>query len=245
MPKTINPRWNRDEILLALNLYFDADRGPIASSNPKVTELSLILNKLPFRSNATDPRKYRNPNGVSMKLTHFLAIDPKHNGKGLDGYSKLDEQLFLEFEQKKSELKAICEKITSLVSKDFPGLTGSLEVEETEFVAKEGEVLYRWHSLRERDKKIIEKKKAKAIKQFGILECEVCSFDFHKAYGEFGSGFIECHHTIPLHSMENTSMTRLDDLALVCANCHRMLHRQPGITVTDLRKVHSMEKKLQ
>jgi 5-methylcytosine-specific restriction protein A len=36
---------------------------------------------------------------------------------------------------------------------------------------------------------------------------------------------LECHHRKPLASLRPGQRTRLSDLALVCPNCHRMLHR--------------------
>jgi 5-methylcytosine-specific restriction protein A len=58
----------------------------------------------------------------------------------------------------------------------------------------------------------------------GRLACEVCNFDFGVVYGELGTGFAECHHKLPLS--EGVRRTRLEDLAIVCSNCHRMLHRR-------------------
>ena len=43
-----NPKWHRDEIILALDLYFDKDLGTISSKNPKIIALSELLNKLPI-----------------------------------------------------------------------------------------------------------------------------------------------------------------------------------------------------
>ena len=46
-----NPKWERDEIILTLNLYFDKNRGSLDSNNPKIIELSELLNKLPIHLN--------------------------------------------------------------------------------------------------------------------------------------------------------------------------------------------------
>jgi putative restriction endonuclease len=38
--------------------------------------------------------------------------------------------------------------------------------------------------------------------------------------------------------MEDEHITKVDDLALVCANCHRMLHRRrPWLNPADLRNL--------
>ena len=90
------------------------------------------------------------------------------------------------------------------------------------------------HRRRERDPKIVKRKKEAVLRETGQLACKVCGFDFARTYGERGEGFIECHHTRPL-SEGGAAMTRLDDLALVCANCHRMIHaKKPWLTVEEL-----------
>ncbi|MZF04043.1 HNH endonuclease, partial [Bacillus anthracis] len=55
--------------------------------------------------------------------------------------------------------------------------------------------------------------------------CEICGFDFHKIYGELGKDFIEGHHTIPVSQLKEGEKTRIEDIIMVCSNCHRMLHR--------------------
>jgi 5-methylcytosine-specific restriction protein A len=75
-----------------------------------------------------------------------------------------------------------------------------------------------------------------ALDKWGVLMCEVCEFDFHAAYGDLGYGFMECHHIVPLCELEESSLVRLDDLALVCSNCHSMLHcARPWRSIAQLR----------
>jgi len=46
---------------------------------------------------------------------------------------------------------------------------------------------------------------------------------------------MECHHTLPLSELGEERPTRIDEVALVCANCHRMIHhRRPWLAVHDL-----------
>jgi predicted HNH restriction endonuclease len=73
----------------------------------------------------------------------------------------------------------------------------------------------------------------KAIKLHG-LSCQVCSFNFETKYGKLGKDFIEVHHAKPLHenNFNPTSTNPKTDLNVVCSNCHRMLHRKKGITLT-------------
>lgn len=93
----------------------------------------------------------------------------------------------------------------------------------------EGRKLLRSHFARERNSAVVKAKKRLAAS----LRCECCDFDFASFYGEIGQGFIECHHRLPLSELRDEStVTDLADLALVCANCHRMLHRIKGQTLT-------------
>lgn len=81
-----------------------------------------------------------------------------------------------------------------------------------------------------------------AIEHHG-LQCAVCRFDFGRIYGALGEGYIEIHHLSPLH--ERTSIiagrpihTTVDDVIPLCANCHRMAHRErPAVSLDRLRSL--------
>lgn len=110
-----------------------------------------------------------------------------------------------------------------------------------DYAALEGQerTILRLHRIRERDSQIIAQAKNAAIKE-NRLFCEICLFDFAKRYPTLGDNFIECHHKQPI-SKGGLRETKLSDLALVCANCHRMLHRKyftgHYLTVDELRKI--------
>ena len=72
----------------------------------------------------------------------------------------------------------------------------------------------------------------------GRIFCECCGFDFEQTYGARGAGFIEVHHKIPVSSLRSGRTGKLSDLCLLCANCHRMVHReQPWLTLAQLKAV--------
>ena len=52
-----NSKWHRDEIILALDLYFSSDQGSIDSRNKKIVQLSEVLNALPWFTPGRDTKK--------------------------------------------------------------------------------------------------------------------------------------------------------------------------------------------
>lgn len=91
------------------------------------------------------------------------------------------------------------------------------------------------HLRRERNQKIINMKKAQVLSDNGTLACEVCSFDFCDVYGKVGENFCEVHHLKPLAKADGIVKTTLEDLAVVCSNCHRIIHRSdPMLTIQGL-----------
>jgi putative restriction endonuclease len=108
------------------------------------------------------------------------------------------------------------------------GLADAVEL----YMAEEGAAKLRTHLRRERSKSLVERFK----RQLTSFACCVCDFDFSQKYGKIGHQFIEAHHRVPVAQLEPGSNTRLSDLAAVCSNCHRMLHRFSGLTVEELQK---------
>jgi len=131
---------------------------------------------------------------------------------------------------------AICYTPDFLVSEKKSEYAPDLEVDD--IVSRgEGRLVARLHFIRERDRSLIITKKRQALTAGARLVCEVCNFDFEDFYGSIGADFCEVHHLKPLHSLKGETVTTLDDLAIVCSNCHRMIHREtPFLTPGDLQK---------
>lgn len=96
--------------------------------------------------------------------------------------------------------------------------------------ADEGRAALRIHLRRERSQKLINAFKASLVRP----KCEACGFDFAVAYGDLGAGYIEAHHKVPISALDDSGKTRLEDLAALCANCHRIVHRNGLMPVEDL-----------
>lgn len=233
-----NPKWTRDEVILALDLYFRVSPLHSSENHPEIAALSDLLNHLPEVTHPNRGPGFRNRNGVYMKLCNFLHFDPSYHGKGLSAGSKLDEEIWNEFAQDRDHLEKTANAIRRAISKPTELSDAEAEAEaldDLEF--PEGRVLSRLHTTKERNARLITKKKRQALDAKGALTCEVCGFDFEQHYGELGRGFAECHHLTPLSDLDTQTKTKLSDLAIVCANCHRMLHRaRPWRTVAELKK---------
>jgi 5-methylcytosine-specific restriction enzyme A len=166
-----------------------------------------------------------------MKVCNFLRLDPDYPGVGLDAGSKPDVEVWNEFAHDRERLTCTALAIrTNLVEvRALPTTVSDGE----NYEAPEGVVPLRLHRSRERNQALMRERKRRALAQLGRLECEVCNFDFKKVYGEICEGFIECHYSVPVSELRPGQRTKLSDLALVCANCHRMLHRPRGTMTID------------
>ncbi|SDH03668.1 HNH endonuclease [Desulfosporosinus hippei] len=109
----------------------------------------------------------------------------------------------------------------------------------------EGKEYYRLHRMRERKSGVVKQAKKLFIKKHGRLFCEVCSADFPKIYGDRGNNFIEGHHRKLVSEMKEGDKTKIEDIAMLCSNCHRMIHKKPIISVEDLAKVVRRQTKVQ
>ena len=119
----------------------------------------------------------------------------------------------------------------------FPDLEG------VEAMGVEGKRKLVQHARIERNQNLVKQKKQSFKDLHGSVFCEVCKFNFEITYGERGKNYIECHHLVPVSEYKAEKETSLEDLALVCSNCHRMIHRTKNtLTMNQLKKLLSSKK---
>lgn len=98
-----------------------------------------------------------------------------------------------------------------------------------ELGAMEGEQKRRFvsHRARERTLRQAKLEQTRAASRDGRIRCQVpgCNFDFEAVYGSVAAGFAHVHHLRPLAEATAPTVTKLDDVAVVCANCHAVIHR--------------------
>ncbi|WP_225625568.1 HNH endonuclease [Streptomyces werraensis] len=231
-----NPDWARDEIILACNLVMANGWKGLDAQDGRVIELSALLQLLPIHADADRNETFRNPNGVARKTFDIATRHPDYRGKPTKG-GALDVDVLHEFLARPDQMTEVARLIREGISTgELQDLVQADDGElDDDFSAPEGRLLLRRHRARERNKELRKKKIDSVLQRGGTLACEACGFDFEEVYGERGAGYVECHHVVPLHEA-GEGKTKLSDLALICANCHRMIHRRaPWPTPAELR----------
>lgn len=210
-----NPNWTRDETILALDLYFDLDGKIPSGSDERVKALSEMLRRFPYHAEASRKESFRNPDGVAFKLQNLRQIA---TGKGLGNVSETDRAVWSEFGASSAAVKSLANLIRA-------GVTASESIEPLKLDAEfaEGRVITELHSRREREPKL-RKRLLSSRRGGGKLFCDMCHSPPLSTNAALQDAHFEAHHIVPLSST-GVRITRLSDLALLCANCHRLLHR--------------------
>ena len=120
----------------------------------------------------------------------------------------------------------------------FTPSENKVDISEDDLGFAEGKKKLKEHIYRERNPEVIKVAKERFKEQHGgRLFCEACSIELSAIYN-IDDNFIEGHHEIPISKVEENSITRPEDIVMLCPNCHRMIHRiRPWITRKNLRKL--------
>ncbi len=224
--------WLPDELILALDLY---DREGWNPGPKSLEELSSQLRSIPIEIERAEDPSFRSAGAVARRLLNFVWLDPDADGGFANG-GRGAARIWEEFADDKARLAttaaAIRANLATLDQREAE------EPDEDEAEAEEGAILTRVHKHRERSSKLRGMKLAQVEKETGRLACEACDLDFGERYGSHGAGFIEVHHIRAVHTLLPGERTKLADLALLCSNCHRMVHvRRPWLSVERLREI--------
>lgn len=208
-----NPDWNRDETLLALDLLY-RHGAPVHKDHSDVAELSELLRAAPIHSIEGRRPSFRNPDGVALKLQNLLsAIDPS---RGLSS-SKLDRELVAEYPRSQvAEVAFLAGIIRQAIARGEPA-----EVVPDDEMFAEGQLITSQH--RRRDGRL--RKKLLETTKDDQLVCAICEFTAPPLARQLRESFFETHHIRPLSEIKGITETKLTDLSLLCASCHRFIHR--------------------
>ena len=230
---------NNEYWFLFVNWYLDKpDKYYMVIYPENRTSALAEIHKISKLGNATEfeweysPRKQKNHNNLLRDRFKKLEGTLDVRIALPESEVTLDDFLVNVFNVVDSRQKAedLDEDIRGLESSGFP----------------EGKRIEKIHKARERNRKVVTlAKQEHARKHKGNLPCEICGFDFSKKYGkEIGDFFLEAHHKTLLSKLDEIqgTQTTVSDLAMVCANCHRMLHRSP-VSIQELSRIVKRRRK--
>lgn len=218
--------WSRDELVITCDVLVGAGWNSPRANTPEVQRLSDFLRAQNPRAVYSD--RFRSPSSVHRKLEDLRSARPGYAGDITKG-GKLTAEVAAAFDQDPARMHAVAELLWTegllTQAADLEHLSGTAADDDAEATAEavEGSVIQSLVTRRERDPKLRAAKIAWSRQVRGSISCEVCSFDFEETYGTVGEGYIEVHHRVPLFSSGRVT-TKLEDLILLCANCHRMIH---------------------
>ena len=215
-----NPDWTRDETILALDLVLRHWPKIPGKLSAEVKALSNLLRQLPIHSETKKNDRFRNPDGVYLKLQNLASLHPdKRDRKGLRT-SRMDRAVWEAFAAKPDAVRLLASQIA--VAIEVIQSEESVTLDDNAFEAQEGVVLAQVHQIRERKRGFRKRLIRRVEGTHGVVQCAACGLaatnDSSIVYSMF-----EVHHLAPLSEVA-TTVTRLDDLALLCANCHRLIH---------------------
>jgi 5-methylcytosine-specific restriction protein A len=209
-----NPDWTRDETILALELLMRSEMHPPGKSSAEVGALSELLRAMPFHPAHSRKENFRNVDGVYLKLQNLRACGVRSQISS----SIMDRAVWDEFYQKPDRLRAAAERVRAAVEY----LASETDDEHSDDAEEEGGVQMRAHRRRERSPKLRGRLLAGTRAKHGCLVCAACGFKSKSEYA-LGDVQFEAHH-LALLSITGPRTTRIGDLALLCANCHRLVH---------------------
>jgi 5-methylcytosine-specific restriction protein A len=143
--------------------------------------MSETLGRLSNKLRVDTDSKFRNANGISMKMMNFRRFDISYDGVGLTRGGKDEKVVWDLYSDKPQELPKIVKSIRKLIETNVE-LPPTIDEQDEEDL-EEGKLRTRFDKVRERNTKTVKKKKEDFLKKNGRLYCEVCDFNFIKEYG--------------------------------------------------------------
>jgi predicted HNH restriction endonuclease len=241
--KATRVNWSWDELVIACDLIASNNWESIQKKDLRVAALSEFLRRQPEAAESED---FRGPGSVYFKLENIRSAHPDYPLKRTKGgkTTQLVVNAFVDDPESMHRAAQALWRNGDLARPDTDWAEEADDEPEAEATisyasAVEGRVIQRLVRVAERNPKLRKAKIAQSRKERGSIACETCGFDFEAAYPELGDGFIHVHHVVPL-SFTGVVENDLDDLILVCANCHVMIHRKsPWKKPEELREIIS------
>jgi len=87
------------------------------------------------------------------------------------------------------------------------------------------------------------RKRDRSLRQRALAQargtCEACQIEYGDFLNGLGAKVLQVHHRRQLAASDTPRLTSIRDLAVVCANCHSLIHANPrqAMSVTRLRRL--------
>jgi len=225
--------WTRDELVLMCDAVAANEWRAFRAHQDEAASLSKIMRLLSNVPEVERDETFRSPQSIQRKSYDLVTSRSTYTGAPTKG-GELTRQVVAEYEANAGKIHAEAQALRAVAS-DTDDSRHAPDEDLDDIGAPEGRASLAAHYRRERNGKLRAAKIAHVLATGGRIDCDVCGFDFGAEYGELGEGFIEVHHILPL-SVSGETLTRLEDLALLCSNCHRMIHRaRPWLTPGELK----------
>lgn len=173
-------------------------------------------------------------NPLILHSTHNRKLRTWYNGKPYRSPRELDKELGFLVIQEILKFNPEMNYYLSSLGINIPPAIKKNKIDSDLIKYREGSIREITLELKKRDPRL----RSQAIVKYGY-NCQVCGFNFEDFYGDLGSGYIEVHHLKPLSEKNEDSTTSVEDVSVVCANCHRILHHKGtnSLTISELKKV--------
>lgn len=114
-----NPKWEYDEIILAIELYLKFRKNPPGPNDCAVKNLSVILRIYQNLKNKSVNPTLRNVNGVAMKLQNLRSIDLKSKVIGLKNAAFVESEMWKNFSSQPKKIKFLANKIRKKIESKY------------------------------------------------------------------------------------------------------------------------------
>jgi len=210
----------------------------LSKTDTRVVAVSDLIRSLPGNEPYLSEKTFRNPTGVVFKMENLRNVSL---GKGLRNSSSIDRLVWSQLGSRPQRVRSIAEAIQLAARSLASGVPDDELAVEEEFI--EGRLVTILHQRTERSRKVRLAVINHRLSR-GPLSCEACSILGPVASDYFDSYF-EVHHISPL-SVGGVRASRPVDFALLCANCHRLIHRAISRTgrVLDISEFKQLVEKL-
>lgn len=260
-----NPAWTKEEIILALDLYFKKINSGASfnRTEPEIIELSYLLRLANFHPDNTKSENFRSVDSIVFKLNNIMYID---KGKGAKNHSDLDLSTYQEFVNDRTNLTILAKKIRTKIFEKT--LIKNKEIEEDFNTEVQKSKIMSEEELKSIPNTIEISKNVKNYNYFkrnsklsktvlfkSDYKCEACNVKTFKSKSGMPN-YVEAHHLIPINQqyndifkMEYKMYKSLDiecNIVSLCPNCHAKFHYGDSDEVKEIIKLlyYNREEKL-